>query len=145
MNNLVKIIKEETGLSIGDFCEKELKSKYTAFSFRMKNAKLYPAEVFYIVYRTRKPIEELFGASWKELLISSQGGEIAEIVRELIRGMNEVEKQEVLNLMGWAQPQLSVPAPEEKKEEQAPEENSDQPKEENPKKDPFENLFIKTY
>lgn len=101
MNPLAKVIKEETGKSIASFCETELQTQYKAFFARVRNERLYPAEIFYIVHRTKKPIQEIFGKPWHELLISGQGGELVEKVRGIIDGMTAQEEEEMSVLLGF--------------------------------------------
>jgi hypothetical protein len=144
MNNLVKLIKESTGLSISKFCDQELETKYVSFNLRMAQARLYPSEIFYIVYRTKKPIQELFGQSWQELLINTQGGAIAEKVREIIKTMTEEEKNQISELMGIA-PTNQLPAKKKEVEEEPAPEPEQKKEEEKSNENPLDKLFIPTY
>lgn len=100
MQNFVKVIKEKTGLSIGEFCEKELHSRYTSFSVRVKKGRLTPAEIFYIAYRTNTSVHDLFGAEIHELLVNGEEGDFAEKVRGIIRDLSDSEQRAFANLIG---------------------------------------------
>ncbi len=108
MNKLAKLIKAKTGLKFKDFCEKELATEYKTFAARVNNGKLYPSEIFFLVYRTRLSIRELFDKDWQELLIFSQGGgEMTERVRNILSTMTKDEESEIGRLMGmpWGDPE----------------------------------------
>jgi hypothetical protein len=107
MNNVAKAIKK-TGLSVREFCEKELNVKYKAFVARVNQNRLYPAEIFYIVWRTKTSVQEMFGMSFNELMITTQGGEIVDKVRDILKNMSEPEMSQMLELMGHHAPKAGV-------------------------------------
>lgn len=146
MNSIQKAIKETTGLKISEFCEKEMDTQYKAFFARMRNGKLYPAEIFYIVYKTKKSVQELFGKNWHELLISGQGGTVADKVRGLIETMDEKEKEEMSALLGFGAYIEKAKEREEVKEIDVKNEITKHPDEAQPEppKD-LSSFFIKTY
>lgn len=124
MNNVSKIIKQQTGSGIREFCDKELKTQYKAFVERVKQYKLYPAEIIYIVYRTKKPVQEVFGKTWQELFILSQGGgEIVNKVKKLLEEMNEKEKAEMNALLGFGSPKIIEARKKALKKKELPEES----------------------
>jgi hypothetical protein len=100
MNNFVKIIKEKTGLSITEFCENELSSGYPAFAHRVKKGRLTPAEIFYIVYRTKTSVNELFGSDLPELLVNGSEGGFPEKVKNIIKTLSENEQRSFASLIG---------------------------------------------
>ena len=153
MNNVSKIIKQQTGSGIREFCDNELKTQYKAFVERVKQYKLYPAEIIYIVYRTKKPVQEVFGKTWQELFILSQGGgEIVSKVKKLLEDMSEKEKAEMNALLGFGTPKIiearkkvlkkkDLPSEEEIRKHPLTEEESVKP--EKPKS--LDDFFVDTY
>lgn len=100
MHSLVKSIKAATGLSLGEFCEKELKSDYKAFNWRMKKNRLYPDEILYMIWRTRKTVQELFGKQWHELVLDNSSGPVVKEVKDIMRKMSAAENRELERLVG---------------------------------------------
>lgn len=100
MQNFVKVIKEKTGLSIVEFCEKELNSRYASFAVRVKKGRLTPAEIFYIAYRTNTSVHELFGAEIHDLLINGEEGDFAEKVKSILRDLSDSEQRSFAKLIG---------------------------------------------
>lgn len=160
VHNLVKYIKAATGMSMGEFCEKELKSDYKAFNWRQKNNSLYPDEIVYMLWRTKRTVQELFGKDWHELIIDNSSGPVVNEVKEIMGKMTKAEHRELERLMGLEQykarakernskrvkqdtdvtkhpitPDQATPAPP-KDEPQAPETK---------KEDPFKDIFKDTY
>jgi hypothetical protein len=95
LNIIVKSIKKTTGLSINEFCEKELFTEYKAFAKRMKDGRFHPAEIFYIVYRTKKSSMELFGKPWHELFITAKESELDQRVKKILDKMSPSEKEKM--------------------------------------------------
>lgn len=91
----IDIIKASLQMSMQKFCEKELNTSYQSFHYRLKNHRLYPSEVVYIVHRTGRSIEEVFGKSWEDILISSPGQGIDGKVKSILKKM-EPEQLDVL-------------------------------------------------
>lgn len=112
MNIITKAIKASTGLPISEFCEKELKVDYKAFSWRLKNMRLYPDEIFYLVYRTKKSVKELFGKTWAEMILDNSGGPMVTTVQDIIGKMSKEELLDITNLLGYGRG--DAPAPQEK-------------------------------
>lgn len=98
--SLVKHIKQATGLSMGQFCERELNTDYKAFHYRLKNSRLHADEIFYMVWRTKKTVQELFGKGWHELILDNSNGPIVDKVKDIIAVMSPEEAQELDRLMG---------------------------------------------
>lgn len=101
MNKLARSIKKATGLKISEFCQQELHVDYKAFIARLKKNRLYPAEIFYIVWRTKLSIRELFDKDWHELLIIDQGGgQVVDKMKEILGSMGEQERHQLASLCG---------------------------------------------
>lgn len=103
VHSLVKYIKEATGLSMGEFCEKELKSDYKAFNWRLKNNSLYPDEIVYMLWRTKRTVQELFGKDWHQLILDNSSGPVVAEVKEIMEKMTKAETRELERLMGVEQ------------------------------------------
>lgn len=101
MNSIAKVIKKTTGLKIGEFCEQELFTEYKAFLKRVNESRLHPAEIFYIVYRTKKSIMELFGKQWNEIFIPAKNDELTKKVQDIFTKMPKSEKKEMESLLGF--------------------------------------------
>lgn len=149
MNNLAKTIKQVTGLSIGDFCAKELNTDYKAFNWRVKNNRLYPDEIFYMIWRTRKSVQELFGKSWHELVIDNSAGPVVKEVKDIIGKMTDQESKELEHLLGLenyqmrAEERVSPTPPAERKPLEAPKEPVTQaPDPEPPPEEPHDALAV---
>lgn len=97
----IDVIKNALGIPMDEFCEKELKTSYQAFHYRLKHNRLYPSEVVYIVHKTGKSINELFGKPWYDVLISSPGWNIDEKVRKIIEGMSQKNKRKLEANLGF--------------------------------------------
>jgi hypothetical protein len=139
MSRLSKAIKSATGLTLADFCEKELNTKYNAFAMRLMGNKLYAAEVFYIVYRTGKTCEYLFNKSWQELLINKVGN-VSETVVDHLRALTPQQQAHVQGLLGI--PGATIPSP--PAEITITPTPAHEPPAEEPE-DPFKGLFVNTY
>lgn len=100
MHGLVKYIKSATGLSMGEFCEKELHTDYKAFNWRLKKSRLYPDEILYMIWRTRKTVQELFGKDWNELIIDNSSGPVVTEVKDIMKKMSKAEHRELERLIG---------------------------------------------
>lgn len=100
VHSFVKYIKQATGLSMGEFCEKELKTDYKAFNWRLKNNRLYPDEIVYMLWRTKRTVQELFGKDWHELIIDNSNGPVVNEVKEIMGKMTKAETRELERLMG---------------------------------------------
>lgn len=64
-----KAILESTGLTLQEFCERHLNSKYVTFSARLSKNRLYPNEMLYICQVTGKPFSELFPGNFTTNLL----------------------------------------------------------------------------
>lgn len=103
MVSLVKHIKDATGLSMGEFCQKELHTDYKAWNWRLKKSRLYPDEILYIIWRTRKTVKELFGKDWHEMTIDNSNGPVVSEVKDIMSKMSKAEHRELERLMGLEQ------------------------------------------
>lgn len=100
VHNLVKYIKAASGLSMGEFCEKELKTDYKAFNWRLKKSRLYPDEIIYMLWRTKRTVQELFGKDWHELIIDNSSGPVVAEVKQIMGNMSKAETRELERLIG---------------------------------------------
>ncbi len=99
--DLAWFVKEKTGLSMEEFCERELGAEYKTFYVRLKKDRLYPAEVFYILHRLQLPIEKIFeGKSFEDLVIFSRESGVDRYVKKMLR---DDEKREAVYLMAGLQ------------------------------------------
>lgn len=124
MKSFARLVKAVTGMSIREFCEKELSVEYASFMWRLKKGRLYPGEVFYIVYKLKTPVKEVFGKSWQELIFTNHSGPLVDKVEKIINKMSADELNEITELIGMHTPK--------KKDETS----STEPTEEKPNEDP---------
>lgn len=150
MHPLIKTIKQTTGTTIYEFCEKELKTEYKAFIARLNKGKLYPSEIFYIVHRTKKSLTEIFGKDWKELVIVNQGGDNIAGVQKIIDNLTPKQEREMIVLLGFDKNSEKEPDRHKKKVEEVPEQVKKYPltpkeaTEEKPK-DKLSSIFVNIY
>lgn len=101
MKNVTRAIRAATNKSIREFCETELNTQYMAFIGRLRRGRPHPAEIFYISWRTKRNVTELFGQGMESVLTTSQLGGVVDKVREIILKMSEAEKAEMAILLGF--------------------------------------------
>lgn len=166
---VAKLIRQKTGLTLGEFCEQHLKSDYKTFQIRMRKRKYYPAEVVYICWVLGVRVQDIFGYSFQDLVMFQGKYEVPEKVRDMWVTADEEEKHRLLALVGLNDGSITPklvkvipkirapkvkadPKPKENaldffvdlepvKMEDAPVVSSAAPKEE----DPLQGLFIETY
>lgn len=100
MKDLSKIIRQRTGQSMGEFCQQSLQVEYKTFYARLKKARLYPAEIVYICHVTDMSVQDLFGADWLQMLVTSQRGSVADKLKDMIHTMTVDQKSHLLGLLG---------------------------------------------
>lgn len=101
MKTVTRAIRAATNKSIREFCETELNTQYMAFIGRLRRGRPHPAEIFYISWRTRRNVAELFGQGMESVLTTSQLGGVVDKVRDIIMKMSEAEKAEMAILLGF--------------------------------------------
>jgi hypothetical protein len=96
MNVVAKAIREVTGLTLTQFCDKYLDSELQAFRNRLMKNNLYPNEAFLICLVTQKNPLELFGASALDVFFLNGKDTVTKRVRSLLEAPNAMDK---INIM----------------------------------------------
>lgn len=60
MRKPINAIREATGMTIDEFCERILLTNYKSFSYRLRVGRLYQSEIKRIIEHTNMTFEELF-------------------------------------------------------------------------------------
>lgn len=95
-----RLIKQKTGLSMKDFCEQHLSTEYKSFQWRMREDKLYPAEVAYICWYLGVSCDEAFGRAYSKLVMFQGKAEIPAKAEALWNQADGTERIRLLGLLG---------------------------------------------
>lgn len=164
LSPLAKLVMQKTGLTMTEFVEQHLNSKYKTWQMRQRKKMYYPAEVVYICWILGVSCEQAFGYPYSKLVMFQGKYGIPEKLQNIWKGADLPQKNKLLGLLGLAElrdPKVKLVAAEKKK---APEPiidfllEVDAPKEEEPLQasgapegqgragnDPLKDLFIETY
>jgi len=96
MKVLTKSIREATGLSMDEFCQKYLGSDWRTFAMRDRKKRLYPNEALLICLVTGKNPSELFGMSSIELFCL-QGKEV--VTKHILSILEKPDAMSKMNLI----------------------------------------------
>ncbi len=94
---LVKRIKEITGLTLSEFCDKHLFTNYTAFKYRRKHGCYHPNEVMYMSLVLQESPQVLFGRDFFAMMLDHGPTELKDATVKLMakvigngRGWNSI-------------------------------------------------------
>lgn len=132
---LVKRIKEVTGLSLKEFCEKHLHTQYDAFKYRKKHKHYHPNEIIYMCLALNDTAQNLFGKDFLALMLDNGPEDVKNSTVKLITG----NKSQLLALLmngKISKTEHRIPTPEKEKPPV---------KDQGQKKGGVDHLFVETY
>lgn len=111
---LVKKIKDLTGMTLSEFCEKYLFSQYNSFKYRRKHKQYYPNEVIFISWFMGESVEDLFGMDFTELMLHQGNQEVGQGIRKMLLEATPDKRDQYFRLLSSS---WKGTAPKEKKVE----------------------------
>lgn len=99
-NQIAKLVTQETGMSLKEFCEKHLFTNYKAFQYRIRNNRCYPNEIMYLSWHLGASVEELFGVDYLELMQDQGPDELTSALKEMYKNADTQERKRLLTLIG---------------------------------------------
>lgn len=97
---LVIKIKEITGLTLGEFCEKYLFTQYQAFKYRRKTRNYRPNEVMFMALCLGEPVKNLFGEDFLSMMAAQGAPEVEQEVREMLFAAEPATRKRYYRLLG---------------------------------------------
>lgn len=89
-----------TGLSMPEFCDKHLNSKYKAFQYRVRTGRCNPNEIIFISWYLGESIKTLFGKPFTELMMRQGDLNVSKKAIELFKNAGKSEQKRLLGLLG---------------------------------------------
>lgn len=91
MKPIAKAIRKATGLTLREFCETHLNSKWVAFSVRLRKNRLYPNEYIYICLITKQKFTDIFIDSFNKTLLFRGDDVVTKKLEDLLQDPDQWE------------------------------------------------------
>jgi hypothetical protein len=108
MKPIARAIRKATGLTLREFCETQLNSKWVTFSVRLRKNRLYPNEYIFICLVTKQKFTDLFGTTFNHTLLFRGDESVTSKINGILKDSGEWDR---LNRLIRSPLDLSIQAP----------------------------------